>query len=56
MNRKSFSGLLGLLLALGGRGLALFVQDLLRGAAVTPKIGSKLFDKLRSTMSRRFAS
>ncbi len=46
MNRKSFLVLLGLVLALGGVGLALFWQDLAAWRSADAKIGSKLFDKL----------
>lgn len=46
MNRKSFLVLLGLVLALGGAGLALFWQDLAAWRSADAKIGSKLFDKL----------
>lgn len=46
MNRKSFLVLLGLVLALGGVGLALFWQDLAAWRSADAKIGSKLLDKL----------
>ena len=46
MNRKGFLILLGLVLALGGAGLALFWQDLAAWRSVDAKIGSRLFGKL----------
>ncbi len=46
MNRKTFLILIGLLLVLGGAGLALFWQDLGAWRSAGTKIGSKPFEKL----------
>ena len=46
MNRKSFLILVGMLVVLGGAGLALFWQDLGVWRSHSAKIGSKLFEKL----------
>ena len=46
MNRKSFLILIGMLLVLGGAGLALFWQDLSAWRSTNAKIGSKVFEKL----------
>ena len=46
MNRKSFLILLGLLVVLGGAGLALFWQDLSAWRSTNAKIGVKLFAQL----------
>jgi len=46
MNRKSFLILIGLLVVLGGAGLALFWQDLSAWRGADAKIGSKVFAKL----------
>ena len=47
MNRKGFLVLLGLLVVLGGAGLALFWQDLGAWRGADAKIGAKLFAKLQ---------
>ena len=46
MNRKSFLILIGMLVVLGGAGLALFWQDLAAWRSTNAKIGSKVFEKL----------
>jgi hypothetical protein len=46
MNRKSFLVLLGLVVVLGGAGLALFWQDLSAWRSTSARIGSKPFAKL----------
>ncbi len=46
MNRKTFLILIGMLVVLGGAGLAMFWQDLSAWRSSSTKIGSKLFAKL----------
>ncbi len=46
MNRKTFLILIGMLVVLGGAGLAMFWQDLSAWRSSSTKIGSKLFEKL----------
>jgi Domain of unknown function (DUF4340) len=46
MNRKTFLILIGMLVVLGGAGLAMFWQDLSAWRSTNAKIGSKLFAKL----------
>ncbi len=46
MNRKTFLILIGLLVVLGGAGLALFWQDLSAWRSTGTKIGSKPFEKM----------
>lgn len=46
MNRKTFLILVGLLVVVGGAGLALFWQDLSAWRKADVKIGSKIFDQL----------